>query len=136
MYMEGQTHTHSSSFPKLEVDGGNKQSRCPSPPYQHLASGKQQLPPSLGFLGGEQQQSQLHCACVQSKNYLLLCAAGSLLTSLHPLQHKYLVTKQCGGQMGFRNSLGTALTHGLVFFLYLANPLIHPIQLFSGLVGL
>lgn len=25
-----------SSFPKLEVDGGNEQSWCPSPPWQHL----------------------------------------------------------------------------------------------------
>lgn len=133
MYMEGQTHTHSSSFPKLEVEGGNKQSRCPSPPYQHLASGKQQLPPSLGFLRGKQQQSQLHCACVQSKNYLLLCAAGSLLTSLHPLLPG---DKAVQRPNGVQKVLGLLSHMVWSFFLYLANPLIHPIQLFSGLAGL
>lgn len=61
--------------PKAEVDGGKERSWCPSPPRQHLASGKQQLPPSLGFLGGERQRSQLRSACIQSKTHPLPCAA-------------------------------------------------------------
>lgn len=100
VYTEGHTPSHGKELCPtlffLSQTGDGWRKRAELVPIISMASGKeQQLPPSLGLLGGEQQRSQLHPACVPSKKYLLPRVAGSLLTSLHPLQDKYLVTKQC-----------------------------------------